>query len=414
MTSVLPHAERVATTVLPTRHGRFAMIGYVVEGVELVVLGVGLDEPEWGVLPWVRIHSECLTGDALGSLRCDCGEQLQAALAAIMEHGYGAVVYARGHEGRGIGLMEKLRAYALQDAGWDTLDANLELGHPADARRYDAAAAVLVDLGLTRIAMLSSNPAKEEAVEAFGIEVVQRFRLGVPDRPENVFYLNTKRERMRHDSAPTDVVPATQLTGAPPEVYEGLVAAGPQLVIAQLAQSLDGFIASRTGDSMPISGPEDHRHLHRLRSLVDAVVVGAATVLADDPRLTVREVPGASPVRVVLDVGTAQADADAERADQQTGQETKHEGCPGGLIVARYMPLFHDRAKPRGRQNLMTLTYDLYWSFRSPYSYMIMHRLTALERDYDVACNVRPSNSDGSNRGCRTSLRRASPPIVPR
>lgn len=301
MTSVLPHAERVATTVLPTRHGRFAMIGYVVEGVELVVLGVGLDEPEWGVLPWVRIHSECLTGDALGSLRCDCGEQLQAALAAIMEHGYGAVVYARGHEGRGIGLMEKLRAYALQDAGWDTLDANLELGHPADARRYDAAAAVLVDLGLTRIAMLSSNPAKEEAVEAFGIEVVQRFRLGVPDRPENVFYLNTKRERMRHDSAPTDVVPATQLTGAPPEVYEGLVAAGPQLVIAQLAQSLDGFIASRTGDSMPISGPEDHRHLHRLRSLVDAVVVGAATVLADDPRLTVREVPGASPVRVVLD-----------------------------------------------------------------------------------------------------------------
>lgn len=301
MDSALPHVDRVATTVLPTRHGRFTMLGYLVDGVELVALAVGLDEPPAEVLPWVRIHSECLTGDALGSLRCDCGEQLQAALAAIMEHSYGALVYARGHEGRGIGLLEKLKAYALQDSGLDTLEANLELGHPADARRYDAAAAVLADLGLTRIGLLSSNPAKEEALADYGVDVVQRYRLGVPDRPENAFYLNTKRLRMRHDSEPTRVVPATQLTDAPAEVYEALDAAGPELVIAQLGQSLDGFIATRTGDSVPLTGPEDHRHLHRLRSLVDAVVVGAATVIADDCRLTVREVAGPNPVRVVLD-----------------------------------------------------------------------------------------------------------------
>jgi len=301
--SVLPRVELVASTVLPTRHGTFSMLGYASADNELVALGVGLDARPEGVLPWVRIHSECLTGDALGSLRCDCGEQLQAALAAIMEHGYGALVYARGHEGRGIGLLEKLKAYALQDAGVDTLDANLLLGHPADARSYDEAAAVLVDLGLTRIGLLSSNPEKAEAIEPFGIEVARRYRLGVPDRPENVFYLNTKRNRMRHDSEPTVVVPVTQLTEAPPEIYDALAAEGPQVVIAQLGQSLDGFIATRSGDSRGLTGPEDHRHLHRLRSLVDAVVVGASTVLADDPRLTVREVPGESPTRVVLDPG---------------------------------------------------------------------------------------------------------------
>ncbi len=292
---------RAATTVLPTRHGQFSMLGYVAGDTDQVALVVGLDAPPPGVLPWVRIHSECLTGDAFGSLRCDCGEQLQAALAAIMDHGYGAVVYARGHEGRGIGLVEKLKAYALQDDGMDTLDANLALGHPADARRYDEAAAVLRDLGLTRIALLSSNPTKEEALESLGVSVVQRLRLGVPDRPENAFYLNTKRDRMRHDSEPTPVIPATLLQGAPPEVYADLEAVGPDLIIAQLGQSLDGFIASRTGDSRFVTGDEDRRHLHRLRSLVDAVVVGAATVLADDCQLTVREVRGSNPVRVVLD-----------------------------------------------------------------------------------------------------------------
>ena len=297
----LPQAERAATTVLPTRHGTFGMLGYLVDGTELVALTVGLDKPHPGRLPWVRIHSECLTGDAFGSLRCDCGEQLQAALAAIMQHGYGAVVYVRGHEGRGIGLLEKLKAYALQDDGLDTLDANLALGHPADARRYDQAAAVLVELGLTRISLLSSNPTKEEALAGYGIKVARRLRLGVPDRPENVFYLNTKRARMRHDSEPTAVIPATDQWTGPTAVYDRLVADGPQLVIAQLGQSIDGFIATRTGDSNPITGPEDHKHLHRLRSLVDAVVVGGATVIADDCRLTVREVPGDNPVRVVVD-----------------------------------------------------------------------------------------------------------------
>lgn len=277
------------------------MYGFWVDGIELVALTVGIDAPPPGVTPWVRVHSECLTGDALGSLRCDCGEQLQAALGAIMDHCYGAVVYARGHEGRGIGLVEKLKAYALQDGGMDTLDANLALGHPADARSYDQAAAVLVDLGLTQISLLSSNPAKEEALAEYGIEVVSRLRVGVPDRPENVFYLNTKRERMCHDSEPTEVIPATDAFGGPSEMYDGLRALGPQFVIGQMGQSLDGFIASRTGDGYALTGREDHRHLHRLRSLVDAVVVGGSTVVADDPRLTVREVAGVSPVRVVVD-----------------------------------------------------------------------------------------------------------------
>jgi 3,4-dihydroxy 2-butanone 4-phosphate synthase/GTP cyclohydrolase II len=313
--STLPLAERAATTVLPTRHGTFGMLGYRVDGTELVALTVGLDEPHPGKLPWVRIHSECLTGDALGSLRCDCGEQLQAALSAIMAHGYGAVVYVRGHEGRGIGLVEKLKAYALQDDGLDTLDANLALGHPADARRYDQAAAVLVDLGMTRISLLSSNPTKEEALAGYGIKVARRLRLGVPDRPENVFYLNTKRARMRHDSEPTAVIPATDQWTGPASVYDRLVAEGPQLVIAQLGQSLDGFIATRTGDSNPVTGPEDHQHLHRLRSLVDAVVVGGATVVADDCRLTVREVAGRNPVRVVVDPRAAVPAGSAVLAD---------------------------------------------------------------------------------------------------
>ena len=331
-------AERVTTTVLPTRHGEFAMHGYLVDDTEMVALTVGLDAPPTGTLPWVRVHSECLTGDAFGSLRCDCGEQLQAALAAIMEHGYGALVYALGHEGRGIGLIEKLKAYALQDRGFDTVDANLALGHPADARRYDGPAAILRDLGLDRIVLISANPAKEEALAHLGVRVVDRLRLGVPDRPQNVGYLNTKRLRMRHDSAPTEVIPATSLFGGPQEVYDSLAELGPQFVIAQMGQSADGFIATRTGDSAGLTGSEDHRHLHRLRSLVDAVVVGAATVLADDCRLTVRLVPGVNPTRVVADpqarvAPTASVLADAEAPTLWLVGASAPEGLTAGSHV---------------------------------------------------------------------------------
>ena len=304
----LPRVTRVATTHIPTRHADFVAHAYREEdtGTEHMVLILGdlCDHAAGPAL--VRLHSECLTGDALGSRRCDCGEQLDAALAAIATEGRGAVVYLRGHEGRGIGLSDKLRAYALQDAGLDTLDANRALGLPLDARDYGAAAAILAHLGVGSARLLSSNPAKETALRALGMDI-SRTGLSVPARPENIDYLRTKQQRMGHDVPPTDDGWSTLLDGAVPvtgelaERYGPIVAAGPSLVLAQLGQSIDGFIAARTGDARFVTGVADRAHLHRLRALVDAVVVGVRTVLADDCRLTVRAVPGPDPVRVILD-----------------------------------------------------------------------------------------------------------------
>lgn len=317
--SVPASVERVAETVLPTRHGTFRLVGYRDGGgTEHVVLAQGIDDdaPDTtGPPPLVRVHSECLTGDALGSWRCDCGEQLDAALAEIAREGRGAVVYVRGHEGRGIGLLAKLKAYALQDQGIDTVDANTALGLPVDARRYDQAAEILQDLGIGAVRLLSGNPAKEEALEDLGIRVVERRGLVVSERSENARYLATKRARMRHDAAPVadawdllldGVVPAAPAPGEAEELahrYGYVAAATGQLVIGQLRQSLDGFIASRTGDAGLHEDRGDQGHLQRLRALVDAVVVGASTVLAEDCSLAVEDVPGSSPVRVVLDAG---------------------------------------------------------------------------------------------------------------
>jgi 3,4-dihydroxy 2-butanone 4-phosphate synthase/GTP cyclohydrolase II len=316
VTQIRPHGtECLVETTLATEHGLFRMLGFAdPHGDEHVALVLGDVGPRSGPPPLVRVHSECLTGDALGSRRCDCGEQLEAAFREIGHERRGIIVYLRGHEGRGIGLLAKLRAYALQDQGFDTVDANLELGYPADARGYEAAADILAELGVRRIRLLSSNPDKVVQLTRLGVQVVARHGLAVPDRPENTFYLTTKRLRMGHDSAPPweDVwhsltsarIPENVVAAADRDLverYGPLVAAGRELTIAQLAQSADGFIATRTGDADYVSGPADRTHLHRLRALVDAVVVGASTVIADDPRLTVRAVTGASPVRVVLD-----------------------------------------------------------------------------------------------------------------
>lgn len=300
--------RRIVETRLPTRHTEFGLICYEdYEGRAHLALTLGLDDADRrSEPPVVRVHSECLTGDALGSFRCDCGEQLDAALATITAEGRGVLVYVGGHEGRGIGLVEKLRAYALQDRGWDTVDANLELGHPADARTYEQSASILADLGVTTIRLLSANPAKQAALRQLGIDVVDRVTLAVAERPDNAHYLATKRERMSHDT-PTDIWYRLLLGDVPAadddltDLYGPLVLAGPRLVIAQLGQSLDGFIASRTGDAEFVTGPEDRLRLHRMRALVDAVVVGANTVIADDPRLTVRDCPGPDPVRVIID-----------------------------------------------------------------------------------------------------------------
>jgi 3,4-dihydroxy 2-butanone 4-phosphate synthase / GTP cyclohydrolase II len=190
--------ERVATARVPLRYGEFTAVGYSSsydnrEHVAFVFGEIGEGED---VL--VRVHSECLTGDVFGSLRCDCGPQLDAALAAVAREGRGVVLYVRGHEGRGIGLLHKLQAYQLQDLGSDTLDANLELGLPADARDYGTGAQILVDLGIHTMRLLSNNPAKRAGLEGYGLRIVGQVPLPVRANPENLRYLQTKRDRMGH------------------------------------------------------------------------------------------------------------------------------------------------------------------------------------------------------------------------
>ncbi|MDK8509838.1 bifunctional 3,4-dihydroxy-2-butanone-4-phosphate synthase/GTP cyclohydrolase II [Corynebacterium bovis] len=195
-----PVVERSVETRLPTVHGDFRAVGYtgVIDGVEHVALVAGDVTSDGGEDVLVRVHSECLTGDVLGSRRCDCGEQLDTALNTIAEEGRGILVYLRGQEGRGIGLVPKLRAYALQDQGMDTVDANTAQGLPADAREYSVAAQILRDLGVRSVALLSNNPAKKFDLESHGLGVTRRVPVEPPANAENIRYLRTKRDRMGH------------------------------------------------------------------------------------------------------------------------------------------------------------------------------------------------------------------------
>ncbi|GAB3879856.1 bifunctional 3,4-dihydroxy-2-butanone-4-phosphate synthase/GTP cyclohydrolase II [Kibdelosporangium lantanae] len=195
---------RVAEARIPTAHGTFRAVGYdsLLDGIEHVALVYGEIGDGENVL--VRVHSECLTGDVFGSLRCDCGPQLDAALEAVASEGRGIVLYMRGHEGRGIGLMHKLQAYQLQDAGADTVDANLALGVPADARDYGMGAQILSDLGVRTMRLLTNNPAKRIGLEGYGLTVVDRVPLSVWPNPENLRYLRTKRDRMGHELGDLD------------------------------------------------------------------------------------------------------------------------------------------------------------------------------------------------------------------
>ena len=187
-----------ATVPMPTEHGTFQMSMFesTVDGAHHLVLSMGDVAGASDVL--VRVHSECLTGDIFGSMRCDCGAQLDAAMRTIAEHGQGVIVYLRGHEGRGIGLSHKLRAYALQDRGLDTLDANLALGLPEDTREFGTGAQILATLGVTTMRLMTNNPAKYDALSAFGLEITERVSLVSPSNPHNIAYLRTKRERMGH------------------------------------------------------------------------------------------------------------------------------------------------------------------------------------------------------------------------
>jgi 3,4-dihydroxy 2-butanone 4-phosphate synthase/GTP cyclohydrolase II len=147
----------------------------------------------------VRVHSECLTGDVLGSLRCDCGDQLQLAMKTIANHGRGIVLYVRGHEGRSIGLLNKIAAYGLQDEGMDTVQANVELGLPADARDYGTGAQILVDLGVKTMRLLTNNPSKRAGLEGYGLKIVERVPLLAQANEKNIDYLSTKKNKMGHD-----------------------------------------------------------------------------------------------------------------------------------------------------------------------------------------------------------------------
>ena len=197
------HVVRVAQARIPTAHGDFTAFGYdsLLDGMEHIAMVRGsiATAEDDGEDVLVRVHSECLTGDVMGSLRCDCGPQLDAALAAVAEEGRGIVLYMRGHEGRGIGLLHKLQAYQLQEAGADTVDANLALGLPADARDYGMGAQILVDLGVRSMRLLTNNPDKRAGLEGYGLRISGRVPLPVRAVPENVGYLRTKRDRMGHD-----------------------------------------------------------------------------------------------------------------------------------------------------------------------------------------------------------------------
>ena len=190
--------ERFSSARIPTIYGEFSAHIYRSSLDDVEHLAFVFGEVNENEIPLVRVHSECLTGDVLGSLRCDCGSQLDLAMKLVAENGSGAIVYLRGHEGRGIGLGHKMRAYALQDEGMDTVDANVALGFAPDSREYGIGAQIIADLGIQKMRILTNNPAKYGGLQGYNLEIVERVPLISDSNPENVRYLQTKEERMGH------------------------------------------------------------------------------------------------------------------------------------------------------------------------------------------------------------------------
>lgn len=198
--SALSRVQRVASARVSTRWGNFDCVAYrdLVDGYEHLAF---VHDPEGGdasIPPVVRLHSECITGDVFGSERCDCGEQLANAMRIANAAERGVVIYMRGHEGRGIGAAEKIRAYALQDQGLDTVEANLELGFEADSRDFTAAAGILLDMQMPEVRLITNNPDKQKQIEAHGITVIERVSAQIEPTSANLTYLRTKRDRLGH------------------------------------------------------------------------------------------------------------------------------------------------------------------------------------------------------------------------
>jgi GTP cyclohydrolase II len=295
--------REVASLPLGTTFGEFELHAFELAsgGVYLALVRGDVSE---GRSVLTRLHSECLTGDALGSLRCDCGTQLREAAREIAAEGRGVLVYVTDHEGRGIGLVNKLRAYMLQEDGADTVDANCRLGFPPDARTYDAAARCLGLLGVRSVRLLTNNPSKVEALTRAGIDVERTIPLQTTPHVRNIEYLRAKEARLGHVApagVPLDGNTIGEATNVAPLLGRAAAPAWRPYVVLKYAQTLDGRIATRRGDAKWISSEAERRISHGLRAACDAVLVGVGTAIVDDPQLTVRMVPGSSPLRVVLD-----------------------------------------------------------------------------------------------------------------
>ncbi len=310
-TSATTFLQRSTSARIPTPYGSYQLFHYVDGRDDKEHLALVMGDVSGGEEVLVRVHSECMTGDTFGSLRCDCGEQLHMAMQRIAEAGRGIVIYLR-QEGRGIGLAEKLRAYNLQDEGYDTVDANLMLGHQADEREYWAAVEILADLDVRSVRLLTNNPAKIEDLRGYGITISERVPMQSSVHVDNAAYLQTKVARMRHLLNLPPAPPTLAGSSLAPElaarislVQERILQhraqrSTPHVTLAY-AQSLDGSIAAQRGQPLALSGPVSMTLTHALRAAHDAILVGVGTVLADDPRLTVRRVAGADPRPVVLD-----------------------------------------------------------------------------------------------------------------
>lgn len=291
--------KRLTCARIPTEMGEFQLCYYgnSLDDKEHLALVAGHVKGQEDVL--VRVHSECFTGDVLGSLRCDCGPQLQKAMRLISAEKAGVIIYLR-QEGRGIGLLDKLRAYNLQDEGYDTVEANYLLGHQADGRDYTIAALILRELGVSSVRLMTNNPLKIASLRSYGVDVRARIPLQTGVNQENMAYLQTKAARMEHM---LDLEPFSMLLD-PQGGNEGsgiAATAGRPFVTLSYAQSLDGSITARRGEPLAISGPESMEMTHGLRAEHDAILVGIGTVLADDPRLSVRLVEGSNPQPVIVD-----------------------------------------------------------------------------------------------------------------